>query len=61
MSRRSEFDSAGRRAFFLFLSIHQWRALEQVSRGDATLTDFPKKYRGLAVPLEAKQAYYAQN
>lgn len=41
MALRSEFDSAGRRAFFL--SINQWRVLNQVLHGGAVLTDFPKK------------------
>ena len=39
---------------------NQWQVLKHVSRGGATLTDFPytptnKKYRGIAMQLEAKQ------
>ena len=50
--RLSEFDSTGRRAFSL--SINRWQILNQVPRGGAMLTYFPKI--GLAVKLEGKQA-----
>ena len=36
-------------AFFLSLSTHQWRVLEQVPRGGATLTNFPNKIPRLSL------------
>ena len=47
-------------SIFSFLSLNQWCVLNQVPCGGATLLifNFPIKNEGLAVQLEAKQAFF---